>query len=317
MKAFSGAIRQYRMYLILVLLFLAFSIIAKNFFSLNSLATILRSASLVTIAGLGAGIVIIAGGVDISIGSVMSLATVLAAKLMVDLEMNPWLSGIIAVGCCTLIGAFNGLLVVKTHMPPMICTLGMMTAIRGISYTITQGRSIYGVPNEFKYLGQGNLWIIPVPVLIMLVLVIIAALILNNTYSGRYIYAIGSNEEAARLSGVNINLIRFFTYVVSGVTAGITGIMMLSRTGSGNAVAYNGFEMDVLIAVIVGGISFLGGTGKITSAVVGALIMGVLKTGLIMSGASEYWQQTIMGFVLIAVVGYDSYRTWKIKNADY
>lgn len=310
------AVKGMRMYLILVLLFLLFSLIATNFFSLNSLATILRSASLVAIAGIGEAFVLIAGGVDISVGAVVSFATVLGAKLMVDLEYNPWLAALIALILCVLVGVVNGFLIVKTHMPAMICTLGMMTALTGASYIITQGRSIYGIPDSFKVLGQGNIGFIPVPLVLMAIMVLIFSIILNKTYYGRYVYAIGSNEEAARLSGVNVDMVRFSTYVISGFTAGITGIILLARIATGNAQAYRGFEMDVIIAVIVGGISFMGGAGKISAAVVGALIMGVLKNGLIMAGASEYWQQAIMGMVLIAVVAFDSYSSWKLRTAD-
>lgn len=288
-----------------------------NFLKVNSLMTILCQVSMIAIAGIGGGLVIIAGGIDISCGSVMSFSTIIAAYMMVDMNINSWAAAIAALLATTIIGYIQGFLITKTKIPPMICGLGIMTAVKGAGYLICGGVSIYGVPEQFKMLSKGELFgAIPVPVIIMIVLYIAAAWFMKRTYQGRHFYAVGSNIEAAKLSGIKTEKVQRASYVIAGFMAGLAGLIMCARIGQGNANSYAGFEMDVITAVIIGGISFSGGSGKITSALLGALIMGVLKNGLVMAGVSDYWQQVVSGAVLITVVAYDSYQSYKLKHAS-
>ena len=247
----------------------------------------------------------------------MSFSTIIAAYMIVDLHINSWAAAIAALLATTIIGYIQGFLITKTKIPPMICGLGIMTAVKGAGYLICGGVSIYGVPEQFKMLSKGELFgAIPVPVIIMIVLYIAAAWFMKRTYQGRHFYAVGSNIEAAKLSGIKTEKVQRASYVIAGFMAGLAGLIMCARIGQGNANSYAGFEMDVITAVIIGGISFSGGSGKITSALLGALIMGVLKNGLVMAGVSDYWQQVVSGAVLITVVAYDSYQSYKLKHAS-
>ena len=316
-KTISSKIKEYRMVLILIGLIVLFGLIEPKFFTWNSMVTMLRQVSMIAIAGIGGGLVIIAGGIDISVGSVLSFSTIIAAYMMVNMGISGWIASLTALAACTIIGLISGLLIVKTKIPPMICGLGIMTSVKGAAYLICGGISIYGVPDSFKMLSKGMIFgIIPIPIVIMVVLYILAAIFMKRTYFGRFYYAVGSNVEAARLSGIKADKIILSSYIISGFMAGLAGLIMCARVGQGNANSYAGFEMDVITAVIIGGISFSGGSGKITSALLGALIMGVLKNGLVMAGASDYWQQVISGLVLIIVVAYDSIQNYKMRNAS-
>ena len=313
-NSIKKVVKGYRMVFILIALIALFGIITPNFLKVNSLMTILCQVSMIAIAGIGGGLVIIAGGIDISCGSVMSFSTIIAAYMMVDMNINSWAAAIAALLATTIIGYIQGFLITKTKIPPMICGLGIMTAVKGAGYLICGGVSIYGVPEQFKMLSKGELFgAIPVPVIIMIVLYIAAAWFMKRTYQGRHFYAVGSNIEAAKLSGIKTEKVQRASYVIAGFMA---GLIMCARIGQGNANSYAGFEMDVITAVIIGGISFSGGSGKITSALLGALIMGVLKNGLVMAGVSDYWQQVVSGAVLITVVAYDSYQSYKLKHAS-
>lgn len=316
-NSIKKVVKESRMVLILIALIVLFGIITPNFLKVNSIMTILRQVSMIAIAAIGGSLVIIAGGIDISCGSVMSISTIIAAYLMVNMNIDSWISALVALLVTTIIGYFQGLLITKTKIPPMICGLGIMTAVKGAGYLVCGGVSIYGVPEDFKMLSKGELFgLIPLPVIIMIVLYILAALFMKYTYQGRHFYAVGSNIEAAKLSGIKTEKIQRAAYVIAGFMAGLAGLIMCARVGQGNANSYAGFEMDVITAVIIGGISFSGGSGKITMALIGALIMGVLKNGLVMAGVSDYWQQVVSGAVLITVVAYDSYRSYKLKNAS-
>lgn len=316
-KLLSTIMNHYRMYLILIVLIAIFGITNTSFLTVSTMWTILRQVSMIAIATVGGGMVIIAGGIDISIGGVMSFSTVIASYLMVKQGVSPLIASAAAMVLCTAMGALSGFLVVKVHMPPMICGLSIATSVRGLGYVISDGVSITGVPEAFKVLSRYSVFdLIPLPVVIVAFIYIIASIVLNKTYYGRYVYAVGSNTEAATLSGINADGIRWSTYIVSGFLAGLAGLVMCARVGMGNANSYNGFEMDVLTAAIIGGISFTGGSGKIVSGLIGAIIMAVMETGLVMFGASEYWQQVISGLILAAVVGYDSYQGWKREHSN-
>ena len=207
-----------------------------------------------------------------------------------------------------IVGLINGLLITYTQMPPLIMTLGMSYAARGLAYIITGGYPIYGLPESMKWMGQGYLFgVIPVCVLVMVVVIAIGAFIMNKTYVGRQFYAIGSNEEAARLSGLRVQRIRVLGYVIAGFLAALSGIVLMSRVNSGQPMNGNGMEMDALIACVVGGVSVSGGEGKATGMIGGMLVMGILANGMAVAGMSEYLQMLVKGAVLVAVVAIDCF----------
>jgi len=202
-------------------------------------------------------------------------------------------------------GLVNGALVTYIKIPPLIATLGTQTAIRGLAYIMTNGYTIYGFPKAFNYLGKGYVGVIPVPVIIMVIVLIVGWYAVNHTKFGRYLYAIGGNGEASRLSGININLRLIIAYVISGGLAALAGVVELSRLNSGQPNAGEGYEMSAITAVVLGGISVSGGEGKFSGVVFGILIMGILSSGLVMMNISTYYQQLIKGLVLLFAVSID------------
>jgi len=251
--------------------------------------------------------VILTGGIDLSVGSVVGVSCVGAALLMTDGGLHPALAAIIMLLAGTVCGLANGFFIAQLKIPPMIATLGMMTSLRGIAYIITGGLPVFGFDPNFTKLGQGYLGIVPLPVIIMLLVFLFGALFLALTRAGRHIYGVGGNEEASRLSGVHVKRIKYLVYAVSGFMSALAGIVLLSRINSGQPNAGTGYEMDAITAVVLGGVSMTGGQGKIGKVIVGVLIMGILTNGMTMLSIYEYTQQFVKGMVLIAAVAFDSF----------
>lgn len=307
MKRFDPFIffRTYGILLVLIVIIALFSLMADSFFTLNNLRNVARQISMLSIVAVGMTFVMLAAGIDLSVGSVLALAGVIGAKCMVTYQIAPWLAVLVALFLATLVGLVNGLLVAWADIPPLISTLGMMTIIRGLSFIVTGGLPVYGIPKGIQFLGQGYAWGIPVPVILMVAFFIGGFFILNYTYFGRYFYALGGNEEATRLSGVDVFRMKLLVYSLCGFMAGVAGVIMLSRINSGQPNAGTGFELDVVTAVVLGGVSISGGEGKLGGVLIGALIMGILSNGMIILSVGEYYQLVIKGVVLLAAVGFD------------
>jgi ribose transport system permease protein len=299
-------LKNQAVWLMLVCLIIIFSLITPNFSTPGNLVTILRQVSNIGILSVGMTFVLLAGGIDLSIGNQMGLVGIISALSMTSLNIPVWAACVVGLLVGTVVGLINGTLITFTKMPPLICTLGMSYVARGLAFIITNGYPIYGLPKGVKILGQGYmLKVVPVCVLIMAAVVAIGAFILNKTHTGRQLYAIGSNEEASRLSGLNVKKVRVLVYTLSGFLAAVSGLVMMSRVNSGQAVSGNGMEMDALIACVVGGISVTGGEGRATGMIGGMLVMGVLANGMAVAGLGEYMQMLVKGLVLIAVVAVD------------
>lgn len=297
--------KRYGIFLVLLALIVFFSITSRNFLVTSNLLIIARQVSMLGIAAVGMTFVLLLGGIDLSIGSQITLVNIVAAWLMVNGKVNPVIAGIAAVGISTAIGFANGLIIARIKMPPIIVTLGSQIMVEGLAYIISGGLPIFGFDKSFAVIGQGYVGIIPIPVIIMTVIMLIGAFILNSTYFGRYFYAVGGNEEAANLSGINVVRVKYLVYTLSGLFAGIAGIVLLSRTNSGQVLAGKGFEFDALTACVLGGVSINGGYGKISNVVAGILILGVLNNGMVLLNVSQYTQMFIKGAVLLLAVAFD------------
>lgn len=297
--------RTYGILVVLLLLIVFFSVMTDSFFSMNNLFNVARQISMLSIVAVGMTFVMLAAGIDLSVGSVLALSGVIGATLMVRAHADPWLAIIGALAGATLVGLINGFLVAYVDIPPLISTLGMMTIVRGLSFIITGGLPVYGLPKGIQFLGQGYVWRIPVPVILMAAFFLVGVFILNFTYFGRYFYALGGNEEATRLSGVNVSRMKLLVYSLCGFMAGVAGVIMLSRINSGQPNSGSGFELDVVTAVVLGGVSISGGEGKLGGVLIGAFIMGILSNGMIIMSVGEYYQLVIKGAVLLAAVGFD------------
>ncbi len=286
-------------YIALIVVVFLFSVSSDTFLTVPNVINIFRQVSTLGIMAIGATFVMITGGVDLSVGAQVSIIGITISHLMVNMQVHPVLSVILGILVGVLIGLCNGLIVTKINIPPMIATLGMMQIVKGMSYFICSGLPIYGFPDGFSVIGQKSIGIIPISVMIFVACIIVGWFILNMTSFGRYIYAVGSNEEATRLSGIATKKIKLSVYVIGSLFTAVAALITLSRINAGQAISGIGTEFDVLTAVILGGVAFTGGAGRISGVIAGILIIGVLSNGLVMVGIGEYVQIMIKGFVLL------------------
>lgn len=297
---------DYGIVLVLIALFILFSVLSDRFMSFSTVFTILKQVSITGIISVGMTFIMLTGGIDLSVGAVAGITGVLASTFMVN-GMPTVAACILCLLIAALCGLINGVCVTMLHIPPLIATLGSMTSLRGAAYLISGGSPVYGFDPAVKNFAQGSLFGIPLQVILMVITFCGGAFILFSTRSGRYIYGVGGNEEASRLSGVPVARIKMTVYIISGFLAGIAGMVLLSRTNSGQPNAGNGYEMDAITAVVLGGVSMNGGKGNIWLVIVGVVIMGTLSTGMVMNNINDYAQQVIKGLVLIAAVAFDSF----------
>lgn len=292
-------------WIMLLCLCILFSLMSPNFLTTNNLITVLRQTAVTGILCVGLAIVIIGGEIDLSIGRQMGLTGVVCALLISKGGMNPILAMVLSLMVNLGIGLLNGVIITYTGMPAMIATIGMQFACYGAANLLCGGYPIYGMPPVIKVLGQGYIGVIPVCVIVLVIVIAIGAFVLTKTHFGRQVFAVGSNAEAAHLSGINVERTKILLYIISGFAAGLAGLVLMSRVNSGQPTNGANFEMNALIACVVGGISFAGGAGKISGIVGGMLVMSVLANGMAVAGMSEYSQTLVKGIVLIAVVAAD------------
>lgn len=262
----KDSVQEYRQLIailgILVFLVIFFSIIAKGFFTYNNFINLLRQLSMLGIVSTGMAMVLISGGLDLTVGSQMSLVGTVTALLIVKYQWNPLGAAVIGMVGVALCGFINSLLINKFKMWPMIATIAMMQIIQGVCYIISGGLPVYGLSENVKWIGQGYVAGIPVPVIIMLIVMFLGAFVLKKTYIGRYLYAVGSNEEGARLSGIKIKVVKTVSYLICALLSGIAGLILMGRVASGQPAGGEGMEMDVITACVVGGIGLNGGVGN-------------------------------------------------------
>jgi ribose transport system permease protein len=293
-----------------IALFIFFSITARNFFTMRSVLTLALQTSAVTIMGIGVTFTIITGGIDLSIGSVIALAGTVA--VMVAIAGVPiWLSMIVGLLVGVVCGLLNGLMITKLKLPPFIATLGMMMIARGVALTITNANA-WPAPEGFGELGNGTIFGtgpqfpgISYPVLIMIGVAFIFHFILSKTRIGRYTYAVGSNEEAARLSGIKVQQVKIINYIFSGLLAAVVGVILASRMITSQPNSAVGYELNAIASAVIGGTSLMGGIGTVGGTVIGSFIIGILTVGLTMAGANYFMQQIVIGLVVIGAVAFD------------
>jgi inositol transport system permease protein len=306
-----------RKYLI-VFIFLGMCVLLAVFSPNNSflrpqnLINVVRQISVIGLLALGVMVCIIALGIDLSLGSVLGLSAVVTASLVQQIGWKealypgftaPAFVAVLAgISVGILLGAVNGSLIAVFRIPPFIATLGMMTIARGLAYIYSNGRPVSTLTPEFLFLGGGDLLGIPVPIIVFATVILITHLMLNNTRFGRHVYAIGGNEIAARVSGVNIGRTKILIYTFSGLMAGLGGVVLTARVQSATPALGIGYELDAIAAAVIGGTSFAGGIGTVWGTVVGALIIGVMNNGLDLLNVSPFYQQVVKGVIIIVAI---------------
>jgi ribose/xylose/arabinose/galactoside ABC-type transport system permease subunit len=297
---------KYGLLVALLLLCATLAVITPKFLTLPNLLIIVTQVTINALLAFGVTFVIISGGIDLSLGSIVAITGVAAASfahpdtypLAVPLGVG------LAVGLA--IGAFNGLVITKGKVPPFIVTLGTMTIARGLALILSKGRPISNLSDSFNYLGGGKLLGVPLPIVLLGGVFLVCTLLLKKTVMGRYVYAVGGNEQAARASGIGVTRVKMFVYTLSGGLAALAGILLTSRISTGQPNVGIGFELSAIAAAIIGGTSTSGGVGSITGTLLGALLIGVISNSLDLLNVSSYYQQVVMGLIIIGAVLLDS-----------
>jgi putative xylitol transport system permease protein len=302
-------IARYGIVISFILLFFVLSLASPNFLSTNNLLNVLRQVSMNGVLALGMTFVILTAGIDLSIGSLLALAGAVAASLVTGADaFNPLVAVAAGVATGALCGAINGGLIAYFKVPAFVATLGMLSVARGATLLYSGGRPIPNLSLEFRWLGQGLVLGIPVPVIIFAIVFAVAAIVLRYSIYGRRVYAVGGNPRSAKTSGINTTGIIFSVYVIMGALAGLAGVMLTARTTSALPQAGIGYELDAIAAVVIGGTSLTGGIGRIGYTLVGVLIIGMISNGLDLMGVSSYYQQIIKGSIIVLAVLIDRSR---------
>ena len=303
----KGIIQAVGMLPVLILICIGFQLATGKFISTRNLAIVTQQASINTVLAAGMTFVILTGGIDLSVGAVLAVAAVVAVAM--SLTGLSLLAIPMALIAGLALGAVNGSLIAFLRLPPFIVTLGAMTAVRGLARLVGNDTTVFNPQLQFAWIGNARLFGVPWLVIIALLVIALSWFILRRTVLGVWIYAVGGNPAAARLSGIKVWLILMFVYMTSGFLAGLGGIMSAARTFSANGAQLGlAYELDAIAAVILGGTSFVGGIGTIIGTLIGALIIAVLSNGLILMNVSEIWQFIIKGLVIIGAVALDRYR---------
>ena len=299
----------------LLLMIAAFSIFADGFFSGDNFWTVMRQISVKMCLSVGMTMVILTGGIDLSVGSVLALSGAVTAGLLkygMEIETFNLYIGYTVIGAVSIgillgafMGLFNGVMITRFKIPPFVATLAMMTIARGLTKLYSKGAPITGLGDTFGKIGSEGFLKVPNQVWIAVIIVVVAIVLLKKTRFGRYIYAVGGNEKAAKLSGLNINRIKLMVYTIAGALSAVGGLIVTSKLNSATPIAGEGYELDSIAAVVIGGTSLSGGRGSVLGTVLGVLIIGVLNSGLVIMGVNPFWQKVIKGFVILLAVAID------------
>lgn len=301
--------------LIFVFVFLAFA--SPNFLTADNLFNIGSQTAVVAVIAIGMTLVIITAGIDLSVGSVAALSGVMGVQMMVDLGLPVPLAILGGTGVGALCGLVNGLLVSTAGLNPFIATLGMLSVARGLVYIVSDAQAVFGTPNSFRLLGQGVVaGGIPIPIIVILVVALAGFIVLSRTKLGRYSYAIGSNLEAARLSGIPVRRYLTMVYIITGALAGFGGMIASSRVASGQPNYGVGLELDVIAAAVIGGASLFGGQGTVIGTLIGAFLIALIRNGAVLLGVDIFYQQVIIGVVIWVAVFWDQYRRRRLAAAS-
>lgn len=292
---------KYKSIVALIILCAVISIVSPRFLGIANLRNLFTQISVNGVISLGMTFVILTGGIDLSVGSVVAISGAVAAATIQS--TGSIILGILAaLFTGVFVGFINGLVVARGKIQAFVATLATQTVFRGVTYVFTGGNPISGLSDDFIKITNSRILGIPVPVIMTIIVFVICAYILTQTRYGRYVYAVGGNEDSARLSGISVNNIKIWVYIISGITAAIAGIIVTSRIGSAAPTAGNGYELDAIAAIVIGGTNLVGGEGTIVGTIIGVLIIGVLSNGLNLMDVSAFYQTIVKGLVILLAV---------------
>lgn len=308
----SGAVSQVAAAGALIVVLIALSIAAPSFLTADNLFNLGSQTSVNAVMAVGVTFVIITAGIDLSVGSVAALSGVVGVLLMAQFGVDPLLGivGGIAVGAVA--GLINGVLVSLVGLPPFIATLGMLSVARGLVLITTGAVAVFGAPDSFRLLGQGVIGVLPIPILVIAIVAVVGHIVLTRTKLGRYSYVMGSNMEAARLSGVPVRRYITYVYVLSGALAGLGGMIAASRINSGQPNFGDGLELDVIASVVIGGASLMGGRGTVWGSLIGAFLVAVIRNGAVQLNIGIFYQNVLIGVIIWLAVWWDIYQRRKL-----
>jgi ribose transport system permease protein len=295
-------------FLALIGLIVLISVWQRDFATTTNLFLVSRQVAFTAIVALGVFFVILTAGIDLSVGSIVGLSGI-ACGLAMAAGVDPWLAVLVGLLSGGLIGAVNGVIVAWVGVTPFIVTLGMLGMARGAVLVLTRGDSVRAINPGFIKIANADLFGIPAPVIVLVLLAVVAQIVLKNTAFGRRVYAVGGNEEATELSGINVRLVKFLTYVIAGLLSSVAGILFIARFRSAQANAGYAMELDAIAACVIGGTSLMGGVGTVLGVLIGATVMGVIRNGLVLMQVSTYWQDLIIGGVIILAATLDVVRS--------
>ncbi len=313
---------RFRTVIALLVIIVIFTILSNTFLTMQNILLMTRHVAINAFLAIGMTLVIVSGGIDLSVGSILGLCGMIVGYLIdaglplhlfgVVVYFHTWFIMIIAIAAGALIGSANGLIITRLNVAPFIATLGMLYVARGIALLSNNGSTfpfLTGQPalgnTGFPFLGEGDILGVPVPIWLLLIVALIAAFVTNRTPFGRHVYAVGGNERAARLSGVRVNAIRFYVYVISGGLAALSGLIVTSQLVAAHPASGETYELNAIAAAVLGGTSLMGGRGTIGGTIIGSFVIGILADGLVMVGVSDFWQMVIKGVVIIVAVAID------------
>lgn len=307
-KSISKFLRDNMTWVLLIVIAIIFSFLSTNFFSFRNIINILNQNVYIIISALGIAFIMMAGEIDIAVGYHISLLSVLCAMMGVNLHLPALVILLAGVVLGILFECITMLISYYFKLQLMMVTIGTMTIFQGVAFVLTQSKTISNLPEDYKFIGQGYVGAIPIPIIVMVVLVILASFVLNKTYMGRYVFAIGGNAEAARLAGISVFRMKMLIAGIAGGMVGLAATFMCSRLGAIQANTGAGLEFTIITAVLLGGVSVRGGEGKMSGVVAGVLILAILTNGMQLAGLDVYYQFIAKGVIMLATIGVDVFQ---------
>lgn len=301
-------IETYSLIIVVIVLGTILSIATPTFFTSTNLINVLRQVSINGILAIGMTFVVLTGGIDLSVGSIVAFSGIVAAGMLRDLELGLLATIIIVIFIATLLGAINGYFIAYWNAAPFVVTLAMMTIARGMTYVYSNGRPISPLPEQYLIIGKGQFLGLPIPAIILLIIFLVGFFILKYFRIGRHIYAVGGNSNAALVSGINVRKVTLYTYAISGCLCGIAAIILTARVSAGLPQAGQGYELDAIAATVIGGTSLSGGRGKLWGTILGTLLLGIVSNGLDLLNVSSFYQQIAKGIIILGAILIDSRR---------